>query len=87
MIKIGSIKKMWKGWRLLLFAYVDDNSPLKSQYFLTEKCVDGKSYIKIGKGGDLHLRLYVPTWSILKYVKDKSMVIFGFGKWDEEKVS
>lgn len=92
MIRIGAIKKMWKGWRILLFAYVSDNSPLKSQYFILETCKDKKDYIKIGKGV-LHdeqrdypvLRLYVPKWSICKYMfSGKSVVVFGIGKWDKE---
>lgn len=92
MIRIGAIKKMWKGWRLLIFAYVSDNSPLKSSYLWLEKCVDGKEYIRIGKGV-LHdeerdypvLRLYVKKWGFARYLfGGKSVVIFGIGKWDEE---
>lgn len=83
---------MWKGWRILLFAYVSDNSPLKSQYFILETCKDKKDYIKIGKGV-LHdeqrdypvLRLYVPKWSVCRYMfGEKSVVVSGIGKWDEE---
>ena len=92
MIRIGAIKKMWKGWRILLFAYVSNNSPLKSQYFMIETCKDKKEYIKVGKGV-LHdkkrdfsvLKLYVQKWSICKYMfGGESVVIFGIGKWDEE---
>lgn len=86
MIQIGAIKKMWKGWRILFFAYVSDNSPLKSQYFICETCQDGNEYVKVGKGvkNDVFLKLYVPKWCILRYIREEGVVVFGIGKWDEE---
>lgn len=34
MIHIGAIRKIFRGWRILICAWVDDNSPLKSQFFM-----------------------------------------------------
>ena len=92
MIQIGAIKRMWKGWRILFFAYVSNNSPLKSQYFMLETCQDGNEYVKVGKGilnneqrNYPVLKLYVHKWSICRYMfGGESVVVLGIGKWDEE---
>ena len=52
MIHIGAIRKIFRGWRILICAWVDDNSPLKSQFFMLFRGDNGKEYIKIGKGYD-----------------------------------
>ena len=49
MIHIGAIRKIFRGWRILICAWVDDNSPLKSQFFMLFRSDNGKEYIKIGK--------------------------------------
>lgn len=85
MIKVGAIRKIWKGWRLLLFAFVDDNSSLKSRFILKEKCMDGKQYLTVGKGvrkDDEVVKLCVCTNSVCSHYKNKSMVWIGIGKWD-----
>lgn len=50
MIHIGAIRKIFRGWRILICAWVDDNSPLKSQFFMLFRGDNGKEYIRIGKG-------------------------------------
>lgn len=52
MIHIGAIRKIFRGWRILICAWVDDNSPLKSQFFMLFRGDNGKEYIRIGKGYD-----------------------------------
>ena len=77
MIKVGAIRKLWKGWRLLVFAFVDDNSCLKSRFILKEKCMDGKKYLIVGKGvradGQV-VKLCVSLKSKCSHYKSKSMV-------------
>ena len=90
MIHIGAIKKRFRNWRVLICAYVDDNSPLKSQYFALFRGENGKDYIKIGKGydpkTDTYPRMAVAKWSIISYIGKyphliKSFVWFGVGKF------
>lgn len=90
MIHIGAIKKRFRDWRVLICAYVDDISPLKSQFFALFQSENGKEYIKIGKGydpiTDTYPRMVVPKWSIISYVGKyprltKSFVWFGIGKF------
>lgn len=90
MIHIGAIKKIFRGWRLLICAWVDDNSPLKSQFFALFRGENGKNYIKIGKGydpkTDTYPRMVVAKWSIISYIGKyprltKSFVWFGVGKF------
>lgn len=90
MVKIGAIKKLFKGWRILICAYVSDNSPLKSQYFtLCNSITTGKKYIKMGKGydpkTDTYPRLVVFKWSLISYIGKsyyrKSFVWFGIGRF------
>ena len=52
MIHIGAIRKIFRGWRILICAWVDDNSPLKSQFFMLFRGDNWKEYIRIGKGYD-----------------------------------
>lgn len=96
MIHIGAIRKIFRGWRLLICAWVDDNSPLKSQFFALFRGENGKDYIKIGKGYDAtkedcpRVTLAVAKWSFRSYVgKDmrytKSWVWFGVGKFMDGK--
>ena len=47
MIHIGAIRKIFRGWRILICAWVDDNSPLKSQFFMLFRGDNGKEYIRI----------------------------------------
>ena len=72
MIHIGAIRKIFRGWRILICAWVDDNSPLKSQFFMLFRGDNGKEYIKIGKGydpkTDTYPRMVVTRWSITQYV-------------------
>lgn len=85
MIKVGAIRKIWKGWRLLLFAFVDDNSSLKSRFIQKEKCIDGKEYLIIGKGvraDEQIVKLCVLLKSTCSHYNNKSMVWIGIGKWD-----
>lgn len=89
MIHIGAIRKIFRGWRILICAWVDDNSPLKSQFFMLFRGDNGKEYIRIGKGYDLktdtYPRMVVTRWSIIRYVGErhweKSFVWFGLGKF------
>lgn len=90
MIHIGPIRKIFRRWRVLICAWVDDNSPLKSQYGLLFRGENGKTYIKIGKGyddeTDTYPRMVVPKWSIISYVGKhpriiKTFVWFGIGKF------
>ena len=72
MIHIGAIRKIFRGWRILICAWVDDNSPLKSQFFMLFRGDNGKEYIRIGKGydpkTDTYPRMVVTRWSIIRYV-------------------
>lgn len=72
MIHIGAIRKIFRGWRILICAWVDDNSPLKSQFFMLFRGDNGKEYIKIGKGydpkTDTYPRMVVTRWSITQIV-------------------
>ena len=43
-VHIGPIKKIFRDWRILICAWVDDNSPLKSQFFMLFRGDDGKEY-------------------------------------------
>ncbi len=89
MIHIGAIRKIFRGWRILICAWVDDNSPLKSQFFMLFRGDNGKEYIRIGKGydpkTDTYPRMVVTRWSIIRYVGErhweKSFVWFGLGKF------
>ena len=89
MIHIGASRKIFRGWRILICAWVDDNSPLKSQFFMLFRGDNGKEYIKIGKGydpkTDTYPRMVVTRWSITQYVGkrhwQKSFVWFGLGKF------
>jgi len=89
MIHIGAIRKIFRGWRLLICAWVDDNSPLKSQFFATYLGDNGKKYVKIGKGydpkTDTYPRMIVVWWSLVGYIGKphykKSFVWFGVGKF------
>ena len=91
MIHIGAIRKIFRGWRILICAWVDDNSPLKSQFFMLFRGDNGKEYIRIGKGydpkTDTYPRMVVTRWSIIRYVGErhweKSFVWFGLGKFIE----
>ena len=76
MIHIGAIRKIFRGWRILICAWVDDNSPLKSQFFMLFRGDNGKEYIRIGKGYDPKIIRYVGErhW-------EKSFVWFGLGKF------
>ena len=75
MIHIGAIRKIFRGWRILICAWVDGDS--------------GKEYIRIGKGydpkTDTYPRMVVTRWSIIRYVGErhweKSFVWFGLGKF------
>jgi hypothetical protein len=93
MIHVGAIKKVFKGTKLLICAWVSDNSPLKSQYFCKMWDKNNIPHIKIGKGyigenGDCYI-LGVSTKSILSYIRIKhpnymqtiSFVLFGVGKF------
>lgn len=91
-IHIGPIKKIFCNWRILICAWVDDNSSLKSQFFMLFRSNNGKEYIKIGKGYDLNTdtypRMVVTRWSIIQYVGksvQKSFVWFGLGKFMDGK--
>ncbi len=89
MIHIGPIKKIFRSWRILICVWVDDNSPLKSQFFMSFRGDNRKEYVKIGKGydpkTDSYPRMVVTRWSIIGYVgkcnREKSFVWFGFGKF------
>lgn len=74
---------MWNGWRFLLFAYVDDNSSLKSR-FIHRFESGGKVYDAIGKGvrknDEQVVRLCVVGWTFYPFGADVPMAI-GFGKW------
>ena len=93
MIHIGPIKKIFRSWRILICAWVDDNSPLKSQYFMLFRGEKGKEYVKIGKGfddqTDTYPRMVVTRWSIIGYVGkpdwEKTFVWFGFGTFMDGK--
>ena len=63
MIHIGAIRKIFRGWRILICAWVDDNSPLKSQFFMLFRGDNGKEYIRIGKGYDPKTDTY-HAWSL-----------------------
>ena len=75
MIHIGAIRKIFRGWRILICAWVDDNSPLKSQFFMLFRGDNGKEYIRIGKGydpkTDTYPRMVVTRWSIIRYVGER----------------
>lgn len=89
LLHIGPIRTLFRDWRILICAWVDDNSPLKSQFFGAFKGDDGKEYIKIGKGydakTDTYPRMAVTKWSIIGYVGkqgwEESFVWFGLGKF------
>ena len=89
MIHIGAIRKIFRSWCILICVWVDDNSPLKSQFFRPYRGNNGKEYIKIGKGydpkTDTYPRMAVTKWSIIGYVEErgweKSFVWFGLGKF------
>lgn len=90
-IHIGPIRKIFRNWRILICAWVDDNSPLKSQFFALFVGNNGKEYIKIGKGydedTDTYPRMAIKKWSIYGYVDPRrrdwkeSFVWFGIGKF------
>lgn len=89
---IGPIRRIFRNWRLLICTWVDDNSPLKSQFFGLFHGDNGKEYIKIGKGydsdTDTYPRMVVTRWSITQYVGksvQKSFVWFGLGKFMDGK--
>lgn len=89
LLHIGPIKKVFRDWRILIFAWVDDNSPLKSQFFGLFKGNDGQNYIKIGKWYDVktdtYPRMIVAKWSIIGYIGkrnwEESFIWFGLGKF------
>lgn len=90
MIEFGKIKEIWVGKRILICAYVDDNSNLKSQFFgLFQPDKSNIDMLKIGKGYDnktnSHLRLAIYKWSIYGYINEKSFVWFGIGFWTDGK--
>ena len=66
MIHIGAIRKIFRGWRILICAWVDDNSPLKSQFFMLFRGDNGKEYIRIGKGYDPKTDTY-PRMVVTRY--------------------
>lgn len=88
-IHIGPIRKIFRNWRILICAWVDDNSSLKSQFFAFFIGDDGKEYVKIGKGHDsktdTYPRMAIKKWSIHGYVGrrdwEESFVWFGIGKF------
>lgn len=92
MIKIGPIRNIFRGWRILICAWADDNcSYMKSQFFALFRAKNGKEYIKIGKylspDDRPFPRLVIPKWSIYSYFgkrgDEKSFVWFGLGKFME----
>ena len=90
-IKIGPIKKVFSGKKLLLFSWVSDNSPLKSQFFCLFKTADSKGnnlyLIKIGKGwkNDKSIKLGIYKRSLYSYIRNKSFVWIGISQFKEEK--
>lgn len=88
MIHIGPIRKIWRGRRLLIFAFVDDDSSLKSQFVvLVRGRVTGKIGISIGKGydakKDCYPRLIVGIKSWIWGDRDGApRVICGIGRWE-----
>lgn len=50
MIHIGAIRKIFRGWRILICAWVDDNSPLKSQFSCSFAATTGKSISRSERG-------------------------------------
>lgn len=87
MIKIGKIKKIFKKPKLLLFTYVDDNSPLKSTFFWSFKTFENKEKISFGKGydkkTDSYLRVTTYKWSLYSYFKNKSFIWIGYGCFEQ----
>lgn len=94
MIKIGTIKNIFKGKRILICAYVSDRSPLKSSHFMLFPAENGEKYIVIGKGycntRKTMLKLGINKWSIYSYIGkepgyQKSFVWLGIGRFIKEK--
>lgn len=78
MIVLGPIRRLWPGRRLLLCAWVDDDSPLKSQ--CPRQTAQG---VVIGKGyraqDDSYPRLHVRGW-----LRGATCVV-GVGGWAGEE--
>lgn len=89
MIRIGPIRKMWRGKRLLLIAFVDDDSSLKSQFTILVKGIETKKLgIVIGKGYNAktkrYPRLVVGQRSLFWGYRDGAHItICGIGHWEE----
>ncbi len=86
MVKIGTIKKIFKGKKLLICSYVSNNSPLKSQFFRLIKTKNGDKII-IGKGVTVDgkiLKLGLNKYSLYSYVFNSSFVWIGIGEFIEE---
>lgn len=92
LLHIGPIRTLFRDWRILICAWVDDNSPLKSQFFGAFKGDDGTEYIKIGIGFDRNTqtapRMAITRWSIRGYIRAHGLipvVWFGLGKFIDDK--
>ena len=88
MIHIGAIRKIFRGWRILICAWVDDNSPLKSQFFMLFRGDNGKSISRSERvrPQDRHLpahgRYALVDYPICRETPlAKNLVWFGLGKF------